>query len=144
MKREKNNWQKLIVDFLGGECSQCGSKNNLRLHHVLPLVHGGLNEMSNIAVVCTKCHMELHKAINTIFSQKHYTYGKWQQCSVCGNQAERAFVKSKVNYYFCEVCRYIFTNGLECDAMPSNESLKALEVEKAKFEYPDNYKKPTI
>jgi hypothetical protein len=45
---------------LGNECYNCGSTENIELHHIVPLKLGGTNNISNIAVLCHKCHMASH------------------------------------------------------------------------------------
>ncbi len=40
-------------------CYLCGSNDNLHRHHV-DWIHSN-NELSNIIIVCKRCHTELHK-----------------------------------------------------------------------------------
>ena len=34
----------------------CGSTQRLEVHHVIELVRGGSNELSNLELLCTRCH----------------------------------------------------------------------------------------
>lgn len=45
---------------LGKVCYNCGSTENVELHHIVPLKCGGTNSISNIAVLCHRCHMAAH------------------------------------------------------------------------------------
>jgi len=45
-------------------CQDCGSKENLEVHHVLPISQGGINELSNLKLVCHDCHLENYKDIH--------------------------------------------------------------------------------
>jgi hypothetical protein len=47
-------------DLIGRKCCNCGSAINLMYHHIVPLVYGGKNIISNIACVCEKCHSFIH------------------------------------------------------------------------------------
>ena len=42
------------------QCCNCGCTEDLRYHHIIPLVLGGNNIPSNIAVVCADCHSLIH------------------------------------------------------------------------------------
>ena len=42
-------------------CKKCNTKQDLHLHHILPLAVGGGWEMSNIVCLCNMCHKEYHK-----------------------------------------------------------------------------------
>ena len=48
--------------FVRGEliCSVCGAKENLELHHILPLAMGGSNDIDNMMVLCHEHHVEIH------------------------------------------------------------------------------------
>jgi len=45
---------------LGEVCYNCGSGEAIELHHIVPLKVGGTNNISNIAVLCHRCHMAIH------------------------------------------------------------------------------------
>ena len=48
------------------KCANCGSTDNLYLHHIVPLTLGGTNNLSNIVPLCGNCHSKVHgtKATN--------------------------------------------------------------------------------
>ena len=45
---------------LGKVCFNCGSDKGIELHHVVPLKLGGTNNLSNIVVLCHRCHCAAH------------------------------------------------------------------------------------
>jgi len=45
---------------LGKVCYNCGSDECIELHHVVPLKLGGTNNLSNIVVLCHRCHCAAH------------------------------------------------------------------------------------
>ena len=46
--------------LISRNCMQCGSKNNLHLHHKIPKSYGGTNEIDNLVTLCNKCHLKSH------------------------------------------------------------------------------------
>jgi len=51
---------KAIREVLPNVCCNCGSTENLVYHHIVPVVRGGKDVPSNIAVVCCDCHSIIH------------------------------------------------------------------------------------
>ena len=52
----KHHWDG-YVNFVG-ECSNplCEAYEPLESHHIIPINHGGMDEIDNIIVLCHKCH----------------------------------------------------------------------------------------
>ncbi len=44
-------------------CAVCGSVEELRLHHIVPVSHGGTNDNVNLIFLCDSCHKDLHMRI---------------------------------------------------------------------------------
>lgn len=42
------------------ECGNCGSTDDLHIHHIVPLSCGGNNRITNLARLCTDCHSKAH------------------------------------------------------------------------------------
>lgn len=42
-------------------CIECGSDDNLQIHHIVHRKNGGKNESENLQTLCAKCHSEKHK-----------------------------------------------------------------------------------
>lgn len=45
---------------LGSACSNCGRIENIEYHHIVPLINGGTNKLSNIVPLCVECHEKSH------------------------------------------------------------------------------------
>jgi hypothetical protein len=58
-----NNWSELQAKALARDeykCGNCGSTQNLMVHHIIPLSKGGSNLLSNLRTLCEDCHKKLH------------------------------------------------------------------------------------
>lgn len=55
-------------------CAQCGSKNNVDIHHIDGMAQN--NSPENLILLCRSCHMKKHRNKNT-------------KCSICGREDER-------------------------------------------------------
>lgn len=51
---------KAMKDALPKKCYNCGATENLNYHHIIPLALGGNNILTNVAVLCGKCHWAVH------------------------------------------------------------------------------------
>lgn len=61
MNELRKEWNRIKTEIsLGNACYNCGSEENIELHHIVPLKLGGSNNITNIAVLCHKCHMAAH------------------------------------------------------------------------------------
>lgn len=40
-------------------CELCGDTRNLEVHHIIPVVCGGSNDINNLIVICGACHAKL-------------------------------------------------------------------------------------
>lgn len=63
--RENNSpyfrrFRKRLIKKIGGQCQQCGQKEDLQVHHINcnPIN----NEVKNIQILCRKCHRLIHRA----------------------------------------------------------------------------------
>ena len=45
---------------IGLKCCNCGSKEDLQYHHIIPISIGGKDINSNICCLCYNCHYKLH------------------------------------------------------------------------------------
>jgi len=62
-KHTKFKASKLDIDYCelcGRKSTQLGKHETLEVHHKMPLEEGGLDEESNILVLCTACHRLAH------------------------------------------------------------------------------------
>ena len=75
----------VVIHYLGGECLYCKDKK-VQIHHILPVSKGGQNVLSNLELVCSKCHGLLHTQINKIMPSKRFLS---RGCLNCGVVEER-------------------------------------------------------
>ena len=59
--KEYNEARKMIKDR-PRICVNCGSTENIEMHHIVPLSEGGNNVESNIVMLCRACHYSAHGA----------------------------------------------------------------------------------
>ena len=64
-KRRKwfNRNRRKIVEQHGPICDNCkreGILDDYDVHHIVPIVHGGTNYLSNLSVLCGACHGKAH------------------------------------------------------------------------------------
>lgn len=55
------NDRKNIAMNKNNVCSECGKKRSLHLHHIIHIGLGGSHELSNLELLCSKCHRKKHK-----------------------------------------------------------------------------------
>lgn len=51
---------KWIREMLPKKCINCGSTKGLQYHHIVPVICGGNDIPSNVAVLCGNCHSRVH------------------------------------------------------------------------------------
>jgi hypothetical protein len=103
---------------LPDECCNCGAKEDLHVHHIVPLALGGTNRISNCAVICATCHRKVHglsdESINhgeLVLAGKKRTKnaGKWSSGLIpFGYRAGRDKGVVEVNDDEAEVVRLIY------------------------------------
>jgi hypothetical protein len=54
------NDQIKVLQRDGFKCRNCGSRNNLMIHHIVYRSHQGGNEMNNLLTLCASCHSGHH------------------------------------------------------------------------------------
>lgn len=96
----KHSWSRVIIDYLGGVCLYCGSSDMLNIHHIIPLSKGGVHKMSNLELVCRKCHHEIHKFIDLVLPRKKST----QYLIVCDSCNFQELYSKKPKYNLCYFC----------------------------------------
>lgn len=56
-RRKLTDWDKTIIGLV---CANCGSKDDLSYHHIVPLSLGGIDTNTNMVCLCGICHDKLH------------------------------------------------------------------------------------
>ena len=52
--------RRAVIDRDGESCHSCKRRKNLHLHHTIPLSRGGSNKISNLELLCKRCHSKKH------------------------------------------------------------------------------------
>jgi 5-methylcytosine-specific restriction endonuclease McrA len=61
VRKMTTKWKNKVKKKSHKRCVKCGCKDNLTLHHIIPLKNGGTNKYSNIMVLCVECHRKIHE-----------------------------------------------------------------------------------
>ncbi len=64
-KLKGSHWRKLCVEVRRrdkGTCQHCGANKGLSVHHLVKARDGGGDTMSNLALLCTRCHTQADRA----------------------------------------------------------------------------------
>jgi hypothetical protein len=57
-------FRKELKNKLGNNCCNCGRSDHIEYHHIVPVVYGGTNKLSNIVPICVECHYKAHTKSN--------------------------------------------------------------------------------
>ena len=49
-----------VLERFGYACASCGSKDDLEIHHIVPLALGGTDRITNLIPLCHRCHKTAH------------------------------------------------------------------------------------
>lgn len=60
---ESPSFREKMKKELGNTCCNCGSKEKIEYHHIVPLKNGGTNNLGNITPLCQHCHCKAHNKI---------------------------------------------------------------------------------
>lgn len=59
-RKEYNSMRNVLMDALitrdGNYCRACGTTQNMSIDHIIPVVKGGRNVMSNLQLLCRSCN----------------------------------------------------------------------------------------
>jgi hypothetical protein len=62
-KERDHKWEAIrdrAFGHYGRECAECGTDEDLQVHHKTPKAYGGTNKLDNLIVLCETCHQEKH------------------------------------------------------------------------------------
>ena len=62
-KEGRDEFKRIRASFMAQcsrECGNCGSADDLEIHHIVPIIYGGTNRYTNLAVLCGACHDRAH------------------------------------------------------------------------------------
>ena len=54
---------------------------NVQLHHIIPVIHGGTHDFNNLIPLCRECHMDwhYHNYVNLELKDFLATYTSWER-----------------------------------------------------------------
>ena len=64
-KEGRDEFKRIRAGFMAQcsrECGNCGSVDDLEVHHIVPIICGGTNRYTNLAVLCGACHGAVHES----------------------------------------------------------------------------------
>jgi 5-methylcytosine-specific restriction endonuclease McrA len=45
-------------------CKMCGNKEELHVHHIIPIKEGGSDDLTNLITLCVNCHSKQHPTVS--------------------------------------------------------------------------------
>lgn len=74
---ERKSWEYLklkesVLKKYRNKCANCGSKEDLEIHHIVPLSLGGTNNATNLVPLCYSCHKAAHNGRHMSHFRKTY------------------------------------------------------------------------
>ena len=84
-------------------CELCGDKRNLEVHHIIPVVCGGSDDLNNLIVVCGVCHSKLTP--------------RRELCNIGKNNARCGDMIHRMQYRFYELAEKLMVNCDPLDAI---------------------------
>jgi len=60
LANRKRPGKRAIIKAAGGKCFECGTTENLTLHHIVPLSDGGIDDEDNFRILCEKHQKKIH------------------------------------------------------------------------------------
>lgn len=77
-----------VYERYDGKCGNCGSTKCLEMHHVVPLLLGGKNEIGNMILLCHRCHKVAHNGGKISDYMDHSNAGPKNH--LCDEEANKA------------------------------------------------------
>lgn len=59
--RNVKAYREIILSVFNNKCKICFNSTELEIHHIKSRASGGLNDISNIEILCKNCHLKHHK-----------------------------------------------------------------------------------
>ncbi|HEK5061772.1 TPA: HNH endonuclease [Clostridioides difficile] len=123
------------------ECFNCGNKENLTLHHIVPISLGGTNNVSNIANLCPICHEKAHLGYDDL---KNIGIFKAIKNNSLGRKKLVEYNQNTENILHRYFNLEIGTKEAKCllgmSSKTKNTWYNILNIYKKKYSIPDNFK----
>lgn len=76
LRREFAKVKKALIGDEWKKCCNCGSDESVEIHHVVPILVGGTNRISNLVPLCYKCHVIAHGGTARKYKRKDTLTGR--------------------------------------------------------------------
>ncbi len=76
------DWQSFRENALARDsyrCRNCGSTQDLDVHHIVPLSRGGTNHLDNLVTLCRRCHTGVHPHMEQLRTGAMRTTVDWSR-----------------------------------------------------------------
>lgn len=71
-KTKRDSFFKILYNVKNQKyCQYCKSENDLSVDHILALVNGGKNNISNMQVLCRSCNSKKGRKLNYIYDERY-------------------------------------------------------------------------
>jgi hypothetical protein len=87
----------MLKEELGCTCVNCGSKKYIEYHHIVPVVYGGTNKLTNIVPLCIDCHYKAHSKASAEGMKKAKDEGRCGRNKITTYEAAKPVLKRYFN-----------------------------------------------
>ncbi len=101
------NWPELRQEVLerdGYICKNCGAKNSLHVHHIVPKSKGGGHHIDNLATLCSSCHAKIHPHMENMAKSKSYNLPDNEAIPYRNDSSAPPVFNANHNLSFCKEC----------------------------------------
>lgn len=60
-KRIPDEGRAAVLERDGYRCAECGSEDNIQIHHIIYRSKGGADTIDNLKCLCAECHYKKHR-----------------------------------------------------------------------------------
>jgi hypothetical protein len=86
-------FRKSMEQELGCTCVNCGSSKYIEYHHIVPVIYGGTNKLSNIVPLCLDCHYKAHQKANAEGIKKAKAEGRCGRSKIASYEEAKPVLK---------------------------------------------------
>lgn len=107
------SFRRMLKEKLGCDCANCGFGKDVEYHHIVPIIWGGTNKLTNIVPLCHKCHQLAHGSRNIRDMTKAKETGRKKKKPPKGyEKIIDSYLKGSIGRKECEE-KLGFTHGLK-------------------------------
>lgn len=101
------NWPELRQEVLerdGYICKNCGAKDSLHVHHIVPKSKGGGHHLDNLATLCFNCHTKVHPHMENMAKSRSYDLLDKEAMPYKKDSFTSPVFNANHNVSFCKEC----------------------------------------